>query len=269
MTRTPVGRVNSSVAREPTRRAKGDETSGTTEDGLRRRDERERGAEEKARESRARITNSDGGGEVAGCTMSERETRKLNWQAQVALKPDYPSLVLNYLLAASAMSLVLAPSLSIILSLSPFPFSFFCRMKRIEIPLHSCLQDLRCKIATTGRMKFRLLDERRERTYERRTERRAGRKIGNASRAERESNRFQELVVSRFTGMRERYESAIFPTWAPLSRTPPLYSGISQSRTPLSGLSPYRLKHGIKNDQVLRIEISGNAWWGFCRNIWN
>lgn len=36
------------------------------------------GEGEKARESRARITNSDGGGEVAACTMLERETRKLN-----------------------------------------------------------------------------------------------------------------------------------------------------------------------------------------------
>lgn len=209
------------------------------------------------RKSRARITNSDWGREAA-CTMSERETRKLNWQAQVAFKPDYPSLVLNYLLAASSSWVwhSLSPFLSLFLSF------FFRRTKRIEIPLRSCLQDLRCKIATTGRMKFRLLDERRtNERRERRTERgeRAERKIGNASRAERESNRFQELVVSRFTAMREWYESVIFPTRTPLFRETPLYFGISQSRTPLSGLSRYRPKQDTKNDQVLRIEIFRNS----------
>lgn len=88
------------------------------------------------------------------------------------------------------------------LSLSPFGsvppsrfvfLSSFLVAARIEQP-YSRLPDLRCKIATAGRMKFRLLDkgERGERGG------RTGRgKIGNASRAERESNRFREARSSR------------------------------------------------------------------------
>lgn len=59
---------------------------------------RDKDGERTARLEGRRITTSDGRDEVAACTMLERKTRKLNWQAQVAFKPDYPSLVLNYLL---------------------------------------------------------------------------------------------------------------------------------------------------------------------------
>lgn len=58
--------------------------------------------------SRTRITKGDGGGWVTGCTTLGRETRKLNWQAQVALKPDYPSLLLNYSLSTPSF-LILRP----------------------------------------------------------------------------------------------------------------------------------------------------------------
>lgn len=265
MTRTPVGRVNSLVAGEPAKSERRRDDGGWV---AKARWEGE--GEEKARESRARITNSDGGGKVAACTMSERETRKLNWQAQVALKPDYPSLVLNYLLAASSMSLAsLARSLS--LSFSSPHFLFFLLSHETDRNTAAFLFARSALQNCNHRPNEVSLARRTKGTNIRAANRGAGgwaeRKIGNASRAERESNRFQELVVSRFTAMRERYESVIFPAWAPLSRTPPLYFGISQSRTPLSGLSPYRLKHDTKNDQVLRIEISRNGWWRFCRNI--
>lgn len=64
--------VVSSVAREAARRTKGNETGSTT-GGY--------SCECAMREGEgvgARITNTDGGDEVAGCTMLERETRKLN-----------------------------------------------------------------------------------------------------------------------------------------------------------------------------------------------
>lgn len=123
----------------------------------------------------------------------------------------------------------------LLLSLSVFLSSSFLVAARIEQP-YSCLPDPRCKIATTGRMKFRLLDEGEAANAASEAGKRVEGKL--ETRAERNGNRtdFRSPVVSRFTVTRAY---VIFPLRRErIFRERHLHIPKHRMHTALSGLSP-------------------------------
>jgi hypothetical protein len=145
--------------------------------------------------------------------------------------------------------------------LSLFLSSSFLIAARIEQP-YSCLPDPRCRIATTGRMKFRLPDEGEAANAVSKAGKRVEGKL--ETRAERNGNRtdFRNTVVSRFTVTRAY---VIFPLRGASASSAGAASSTSRNiacTPPLSGLSPQisvktrTLK--MTKAAMLRIELSRN-----------